>query len=103
MRHKWQLELVDSDGQPVLVPSLVGEQPLLLQGEFEVGRPPGVTPGTGLGVPVGINLGPLPLPPASRFEWRLTIDGQTDENWRQAFSTRPASSTHQPQEGEAAA
>jgi hypothetical protein len=88
MRHQWKLELVDSDGQPILVPTPMGEQPLVLQGEFEVGRPAGVTPGTGLGVPLAINLGPIPLASAGRFEWRLTIDGQTEDNWRQAFSTR---------------
>jgi len=93
MRHPWSLELVDSDGQPVLIPTPLGDQPLILQGEFEVGRPPGVTPGTGLGVPLAINLGPIPLPPANRFEWRLAIGGETNENWRQAFSTRPAPAT----------
>jgi uncharacterized protein DUF6941 len=94
MRHNWQLELFDSDGQPVQVPTPMGEQPLVLSGQFEVGRPAGVMPGTGLGVPLAVNLGPIPLQPASRFEWRLSINGETDENWRQAFSTRPA---HEPQ------
>jgi Family of unknown function (DUF6941) len=98
MPHAWQIELVDSDGQPVLIPTPLGDQPLVLQGEFEVGRPPGVMPGTGLGVPLAINVGPIQLPPASRFEWKLTLDGQTDENWRQAFSTRPAQPAGPPAE-----
>jgi hypothetical protein len=90
MRHHWRLELMDSDGQAVLVPTPMGEQALLLEGDVEVGRPPGVTPGTGLGVPLAINLGPLPLPPGGRYEWRFMIGDQKDENWRLPFSTRPA-------------
>jgi hypothetical protein len=90
MRHHWRLELMDSDGQPVMVPTPMGEQALVLEGDVEVGRPPGVTPGTGLGVPLAINLGPLPLPPGGRYEWRFTIGGRSDENWRLPFSTRPA-------------
>src|SRR6266508_1380039 len=90
MRHHWRLELMDSDGQPVMVPTPMGEQPMVLEGEIEVGRPPGVTPGTGLGVPLAINLGPLPLPPGGRYEWRLSIRDQTEDNWRLPFSTRSA-------------
>ncbi len=90
VKHAWKLELVDSDGDAVMVPSpLGGEQPIVIEGEFEVGRPPGVTPGTGLGIPVAINLGPLPLPPGGRYEWRLTIADESNENWRLPFSTRP--------------
>jgi uncharacterized protein DUF6941 len=90
MQHRWRLELLDSDGQPVMVQGPVGEQALLLEGAFEVGRPPGVRPGTGLGIPLAINLGPIPLLPGGRYEWRLTIGQQSDENWRLPFSTRPA-------------
>jgi hypothetical protein len=90
MQHRWRLELVDSDGQPVMIPGPIEEQALMLEGVFEVGRPPGVTPGTGLGLPLAINLGPIPLPPGGRYEWRLTIGTQSDENWRLPFSTRPA-------------
>ncbi|WP_414653196.1 DUF6941 family protein [Gaiella sp.] len=89
MRIPWRLELLTSDGEPVNVPTPMGEQPLVLSGEFEVGRPPGVTPGTGLGVPLAINMGPLPLEPGGRYEWRFYIRDETDENWRLPFSTRP--------------
>lgn len=89
MRIPWRLELLTSDGEPVNVPTPMGEQALVLSGEFEVGRPPGVTPGTGLGVPLAINMGPLPLEPGGRYEWRFYIRDETDENWRLPFSTRP--------------
>lgn len=97
VRHQWRLDLVDSDGEAVMIATPLGDQALVLQGEFEVGRPAGVTPGTGLGIPLAINLGPLPLAPGRRYEWRLTIGDESDENWRLAFSTRSA-----PAAGEAA-
>ncbi len=89
-KHVWRLELVDSDGVPANAPTAMGEQPVQLQGEFEVGRPPGIKPGTPITVPVAINLGPLQLAAGSRFEWRLTIGGLSDEDWRLPFSTREA-------------
>ena len=89
-KHPWKLELLDSDGAAVLVQTPSGEQPLVFQGELEVGRPPGLKPGTPIAVPLAVNLAPLPLEPGSRYEWRLSIHGRTDENWRVTFSTRSA-------------
>jgi hypothetical protein len=94
-KHPWKLELLDSDGAAVLVQTPSGEQPLVFQGELEVGRPPGLKPGTPIGVPLAINLAPLQLEPSSRYEWRLSIHGQTDENWRVTFSTRSAEEQRQ--------
>jgi hypothetical protein len=89
-QHAWRFDLLDSDGQAVMIESPVGQQPMVLQGNFEVGRPPGITPGVGLGMPLAINLGPIPLEPGRRYEWRLSINGDFDENWRLPFSTRAA-------------
>jgi hypothetical protein len=55
-RHRWRLELVDSDGEPVVVPTpMGGQEPITVGGEFEVGRPPGIPPGTPISVPSAIN------------------------------------------------
>jgi hypothetical protein len=89
--HKLQLRLVDADGQPVLAESDEDEVPLVLDADFETGRPAGVKPGTPLDLTMAVTLGPLPLAPGSRYEWRLSIDGVEDDEWRVAFSTRPAS------------
>lgn len=89
-RHKLQLSLADTDAQPVKIPTPAGEHPVEVTGEFEVGRPPGLKPGTPLDVTIAINVGPLQLPPDSRFVWQLSIDGHAEEDWRLAFSTRPA-------------
>jgi hypothetical protein len=89
--HHMRLELLDADGQPVEVPSPPdGEpRPLVIEADFEVGRPPGLKRGAPLNVPLAINLPPQPIPPNDRYEWRLTINNETDENWRATFSTRP--------------
>jgi len=64
-RHRFRLDLVDQDGHVVFIPTDEGEEPLAIEGEFEAGRPPG-----------------------GRFEWRLSVNGESDENWRLPFSTR---------------
>jgi hypothetical protein len=87
LQHTFRLMLVDGDEQPVLVPS--GEQPVQVEGKFEVGRPPGLKPGTPLDFAVAVNVPPLPLGPDSRYVWRLTIDGESDKDWFVGFTTRP--------------
>jgi hypothetical protein len=93
--HSLRLELVDSDGEPVRVPtaSPAGDEPIFIESEFEVGRPPGLTRGTPIDLSFALSLGPLPLRPGGRFEWRLTIDERAEPGWHLAFSTRalPAS------------
>lgn len=89
-KHHWLLSLVDADGAPVSVPTPEGDSPIQVGGEFEVGRPPGIPPGTPIDLPLAINIGPLPLPAGGRYVWRLTVDGQTDENWQVSFTTREA-------------
>ena len=86
-RHHWRLELVDSDGQPVQV-SPAGGETVAVEGEFEVGRPVGVAPGSWLAVPLAINFAPIPLTPGNRYEWRLTVADQSDEDWRLPFAVR---------------
>ncbi len=91
MQHTLRLELVDADGQPVMIETPDGEQPLVIEGQFEVGRPAGVKPGTPIDCAAAFNFAPgPPLAPGGRYEWRLSIDGETDEDWTLPFSTRPA-------------
>ena len=91
--HRLRLELLDSDGQAVMVGDDEGQQePMAIETEFEVGRPPGLVRGAPIDLSLAINLGPLPLAPAGRFEWRLSIDGHQEEGWHAAFTTRPARS-----------
>jgi hypothetical protein len=88
--HHWELYLENADGQLVNVPTPEGDQPVEVRGDFQVGRPEGVPEGTPIDLPLAVNFGPIPLPVASRFTWRFTIDGVADEDWRLGFTTRPA-------------
>lgn len=89
----WRLSLVDADGHAVFLPTPDGSQQVMLEGQFEVGRPAGLPPGTPLDLPMVINIAPLPLRPGTRFEWLLDIDGNHLEDWRAGFSTRAAPPT----------
>jgi hypothetical protein len=88
-RHDLKLVLVTDDGKPVMVPTPTGERPVELGAQFEVGRPAGHRAGAPISVAVAINIGPLPLQPDGRFEWRCSINDDTHESWRLVFSTRP--------------
>lgn len=95
-QHEFKIELMDSDHRPVLMPTPAGNAPLVIQGNFEVGRPVGVIQGSPIDSTLAINLGPIPLQPASRFVWRLSIDGKSEDTWFVGFSTRPAGQMPKP-------
>jgi hypothetical protein len=86
--HSFTVELLDADGAAVVLEGLEEEeQAVAFGGEFEVGRPPGLKPGTPLDFPVAMNSTPLPLEPG-RYEWRLTIDDQARQDWSLPFTVR---------------
>jgi hypothetical protein len=86
--HAFAVELLDADGTPVVLETTDDdEQAVSFGGEFEVGRPPGLKPGTPLDFPVAMNSTPLPLEPG-RYEWRLTIDGEGRSDWSVPFTVR---------------
>ena len=89
-RHRWEMALIDADSQPVFMQGPDGEQALVINGEFEVGRPAGVAAGTPIDLALAINLGPIPLPPGRRFVWELTIDGQSHADWQLGFAANGA-------------
>ena len=86
----WELFLEDADGQPVLMPTPDGEQPIEIRGDFSVGQPEGIIEGTPVDVPMAINLGPIPLKTAMRYTWRLMVNGTNLNGGSISFSTRPA-------------
>lgn len=87
-KHNLRLELLDSNYHPVLVPTPVGNSPLKISADFEVGRPAGLIQGTSLDVPIAFNIAPMPLESGKRYIWKLAIDGHTNDDWQVAFSTR---------------
>jgi len=76
----------NADGQGVAIP---GGETVRAEGEFEVGRPPGLRPGTPVDAPLVVPFGPLELE-EGRYELRLTIDDETKEDWFLAFTVRHA-------------
>ncbi len=97
-QHHMVLELLDDDGNAVEIPTPAGGQPMRIESDFEVGRPPGLRAGTPIDFALAINLPPLPIPPGGRYEWRLRINEERGEDWFRAFTTRP-SATPPPGEG----
>jgi hypothetical protein len=88
--HSFTVELLDADGAHVVLETEEDDdddQAVAFGGEFEVGRPPGLKPGTPLDFPVAMNSTPLPLEPG-RYEWRLTIDDQARQDWSVPFTVR---------------
>ena len=89
--HQFKVKLLDADGAAVSFdeddPDNESDQSVEFGGEFEVGRPPGLKPGTPLDFPVAVNSVPLPLEPG-RYEWRLTIDEQSRQDWTLPFTVR---------------
>lgn len=86
-KHEFRVELIDADGHPVVMVPPTGEGPVVLDGHFEVGRPPGMPPGTPLDVPLAMTIPPMPLAPG-RYVWRLSIDGASHDDWEVAFTVR---------------
>ena len=84
IRHRWTLELIDEDGAPVMN----GDRPLLVGGEFEAGRPPGLQAGSPLPVPIAVGFNGLPVQPGRSYEFRLAIDDTTEPGWSTRFSVR---------------
>ena len=88
-QHRWRIELLDADGRQVLLTANQDAQPLILGGDFEVGRPVGTPEGTPIDLAMALNLGAVPFPVDQRLVWKLWIDDVTNEDWELRFTTRP--------------
>ena len=82
---KLSLELVDQDGTPVQVPR-PEDEPLKVgqEAELEVGRPPGIAPGSMLNAAFTVSLPALPLAPG-RYTWNLNL---ADAHDSETFTVR---------------
>jgi len=96
-KHVLTFSLVDDGGSAVRVGTPQGTQePLMIRSEFEVGRPPGVRPGSSFSHPIAINYLALPLQPGRSYEWRWAINDKTRDDWRLPFEVRQAMVQPQP-------
>jgi hypothetical protein len=89
-RHSMVVRLLGEDGQLYPMPGPDGgpSRGIEAHTEFEVGRPPGIAAGTAQPFALGLNLAQVPLAPGRRYEWRLEIDGESQDDWRVTFQTR---------------
>jgi hypothetical protein len=97
--HSLRLELIDDDGEPVLIP-VEGEQesqPFSFEPpRYRPSIAPYAKPGTSIGWPFALSIGPgLPLEPGRTYEFRLTINGEGEADWTLPFSVFPAPSIPQ--------
>lgn len=75
--HELELILLDADGHPATLRGPNGTATeVRAGGRVEVGRPPGVAPGSRLSASFALNVAPMVLAPG-RYEWRLEIDGSS--------------------------
>jgi hypothetical protein len=70
-RKRLTVELLDANGDPFEV----GGNAVVLNSEFEVGRPPGIKPGTSLNTPLAFRFDGLVLP-AGGYEFKVSIGGK---------------------------
>lgn len=88
IKHSIKIELVDGDGhlaQVVQDPSSGQTGQIVIEGDFETGRPPGLPAGTAIDQQMAVQLGPLILPPNQTYEWRMSINGEHHEDWVASF------------------
>ncbi|WP_148272160.1 DUF6941 family protein [Micromonospora maris] len=74
---KLSLQLRDGDGKPVELSTDQGPASVQAEGDIEVGRPPGLAPGSMLDASFALNVPPLPLSPG-RYEWHLDLAEKTE-------------------------
>jgi Family of unknown function (DUF6941) len=82
--HELRLQLLTDDGGAVEMEG----QPVEVTGEFELGRPPGIKPGSSLNAPFVWTFAGLVLE-AGGYEWKLTIGGEP-------VASRPFTVAHPP-------
>lgn len=75
-KFRWSLELMDEDGNNVMAGET--ERPVMFEGGFEVGRPPGLKPGVSFNLPLALNSIGTPLQPDRAYRWELKIDGNPE-------------------------
>src|SRR5712691_8757150 len=88
-RVSFALRLIDEDGRAVMQPEAQDGLPVQVNGHFEARRPPGMTPGAEINVPMSFNI-VLQLAPGGRYSWVLDVDGHADDSWWLSFETRQA-------------
>jgi len=91
--HRLELALVRADGEPVRVPETAepgsASAAVRIAFELEVSRPVGLPEGAEVDHNTAFTIGPgLPFEAGTRYEWRLTVNGERDDEWVVPFYVR---------------
>lgn len=86
-RHHIRAVLHDEDSHPVALGDPATE--ISFDGDFEVGRPPGMPAGVPLDLPMAVNFSALELPPGRGYFWSVGVGDH--EIARASFRVRPRS------------
>jgi hypothetical protein len=86
-KHRVTVRLVDEDGR-AFVPDGAPEgfEGIRHEWPVEVGRAPGLRPGTCIDCPLALNIGPLQFVPGKRYEWMVELNDQTNDEWNLPFT-----------------
>lgn len=90
-KHQFRIALLGEDGER---PQMIGPDgqvqisEMEFGGDLEVGRPPGLPPGTEIDAAMAITLMPMPFIPGRGYVWRLEINGESRDHWQLAFRVR---------------
>jgi hypothetical protein len=88
-RIRFTVRLVTADEVPVTQTGPLGEVPVEVNGELEVGRPVGTKAGSELNAPFAMVIPPLQLEPDTRYQWVIAVPAGTPPEIRLPFATRP--------------
>lgn len=94
--HQVRLELLDANGQIVVVDPPDGPGPMVIESDVatpQSAQNPAIT--IPLTVGIGFNLPPFPLPRSAQYRWRLFVDGETRDGWTLPFRTSPPAAPRQ--------
>lgn len=95
-QHTLTLRLLDDDGSAVVPWAPDGAQangPVVIETEFNVGRPPGLQAGQSQPVPVAFGFPGLPLSRLGGYVFVLEIDGAEERRLTARVLTQPAPTT----------
>jgi hypothetical protein len=90
-RHRWRLDLTYANGNPIRLSERVPGVPanLVWEGEGDVTGLDNPALTTPLTFGTLIALPPISLPRGREYVWRLTVDGESRDEWALPFRTTP--------------
>lgn len=86
--HHLSITLIDADGQQVMVPT--GEdasQPLAVEADFNIGRPPGLVAGEDQPMAFAVNFPNVPMPKLGDYRFVISIDGNAEREIKYKIAT----------------